>query len=681
MSEMVYGRSDPRAQLEIALTQFPEDSTPLRVVEGGKRTPKPERALAFDLRSRRTLEPPALPGPAPDRAARLDGSSSLRGQPSRGRMEMFDRQRGAQGEPQQLADGTTVQRGAVFVKFDSTAWPARAAVKLFHTFPNGVGTSCSGLMIGAKTVLTAAHCIYRSARGGWANSVRAIPGLDGTYMPFGDATATKIVASGNWVEDEDDDYDWALILLDRNIAETTGHFGWWAAGDSSLSNKFIEFDGYPGAVAGGMRVSNALGVVECTDSTMVYHDATSTDGASGAGMHLWSGPNVNYAVAINTGKDHNVLCALSQMSRATRINGERSDIFADWVDHPDYPLLPNQDSGWGSLGGVLTARVSAVSPAANRYDMFARGLDGGVFHLARSGNAFIPTSGWESLGGKTVGTVGAVSRAANQIDIFARGYGEPAPLCSKAWNGSAWSPGLLDWWCFQDTQIIGSPSAVSTRSDRLHVFARDAGNKVVEKAWTNAAGWLAPINLGGNTNDDIAAESRAEFLWDIFIRDAATGAICTKARNGGSLSPSGTGWFCIPNTNIVGPPTVVSSGSSRLDVFGVTPIGNVQHVFWRGSTWSAPVNLGGNIKGGRVSAVSRKANQLDIFAIGSDDGVWTKAHNGTSWSPSTTGWTSLGGGMLDVESVSWGASRLDVISRTRSYSGHFRYWDGTRWFF
>ncbi|RIK18768.1 MAG: hypothetical protein DCC52_15630 [Chloroflexi bacterium] len=66
----------------------------------------------------------------------------------------------------------------------TTVFPYSAIVELEIDFPYG-SVLCSGWMIGPDTVATAAHCLYYSGLGGWAQNVMAYPGRDGTLAPFG----------------------------------------------------------------------------------------------------------------------------------------------------------------------------------------------------------------------------------------------------------------------------------------------------------------------------------------------------------------------------------------------------------------------------------------------------------------------------------------------------------------
>src|SRR4051812_7306739 len=83
------------------------------------------------------------------------------------------------------------------------------------------------------------------------------------------------------------------------------------------------------------------------------------------------------------------------------------------------------------------------------------------------------------------------------------------------------------------------------------------------------------------------------------------------------------------------PPTAVSWGPDRVDVFGRVPGTNTPSQWtWNGSGWAAPVRLpagGANLHPVGVSAVALAPNRLDVFANGADFTPWWWRWNGSSW--------------------------------------------------
>jgi hypothetical protein len=79
--------------------------------------------------------------------------------------------------------------------------------------------------------------------------------------------------------------------------------------------------------------------------------------------------------------------------------------------------------------------------------VFARGIDGALWHKAWDGSQWIPytdsSDHWELLGGQIVGPPVAVCWGQNRIDVFARGT--DGAVWHKAWDGMQWRPGKATW--------------------------------------------------------------------------------------------------------------------------------------------------------------------------------------------------------------------------------------------
>lgn len=105
------------------------------------------------------------------------------------------------------------------------------------------------------------------------------------------------------------------------------------------------------------------------------------------------------------------------------------------------------------------------------------------------------------------------------------------------------------------------------------------------------------------------------------------------------------GWWKVQNGSIPaeGHVSAVSRDANKLDIFIVSTDGgiytaawdaNFSNGQWRG--WWAIQN--GKAKDGGIAAVARHANQLDVFAIGLDQSVWTAAWNAGVANGQWKGW-------------------------------------------
>ncbi len=211
---------------------------------------------------------------------------------------------------------------------NTAAYPWRTQCKLFITFPNGT-VSGSGTMIGYKYVVTAGHCVYSANFGGWATSIRVVPGLSGSYMPYGQAWATRMRTFVGWTRDTDYDYDLALITLDRNLGSTTG----WLGSKNFFENGVTGHTaGYPGDRDGGLGLYYTYGRFERPWSVWPFRndDQVTTEvdmmpGQSGSGIYEISGTNNNRQVFAVVSHEE------SSSNRGTALNGSKYDSIRDWM--------------------------------------------------------------------------------------------------------------------------------------------------------------------------------------------------------------------------------------------------------------------------------------------------------------------------------------------------------------
>jgi len=175
---------------------------------------------------------------------------------------------------------------------------------------------------------------------------------------------------------------------------------------------------------------------------------------------------------------------------------------------------PPQAVQWSHLGSNMTDPPTGVawgrrwpkteSWAERNFDLFARGMDGAVWHKRylkdkSLKNKWEPDgTNWESLGGSAQGSICAVSSGPNSFDVFIRGSDNA--VWHKHWDGTQWLPSATGWDRIGGETVV-SPVAVGQRTNgQLCVLRSSDGtnfNKMdVPKGTTRSRPYLLADNSG-----------------------------------------------------------------------------------------------------------------------------------------------------------------------------------------
>ncbi|MBF0313279.1 MAG: hypothetical protein HQK50_05495 [Oligoflexia bacterium] len=243
--------------------------------------------------------------------------------------------------------------------------------------------SGTGLLIGPRYVLTAAHTLYKDRSDleklsldldyNWPESVEFYPGKNFTagtlydpnkkeeYCPFGKFAATTIILDQRYIDGlaQVDSlvsfkkhvfpYDYALLVLDRDIGNTIGWAGIAALPDDVLNNELRALlYGYPAAlnpliqdrvdvdvldILAAFPLVGMNGVINHIEENNLYYDIDTQGGQSGAGL-LASVNNGTYCIGVHTqGVDLNPSEISSKNNSGTRISKEHFFRIASWMEH------------------------------------------------------------------------------------------------------------------------------------------------------------------------------------------------------------------------------------------------------------------------------------------------------------------------------------------------------------
>jgi V8-like Glu-specific endopeptidase len=216
---------------------------------------------------------------------------------------------------------------------DTRARPHSTIATLIVQFPDAPKPGlCTGSLIASDALLTAAHCVYNAKFGGWARSMRVVPGafpsLAGvTQQPFGSASGKRgfvpeayRAAKTFWAREP---YDYAVVRIGHGLLGAPGVRAFAALASPTLG-RAITLTGYHGdkCAGGGRCVPGSSSFVMHTSKdsirellptdaarfTLFNHYADSNGGASGSPI-VSDGDYANTIFAVHVAGFHDINAA------------------------------------------------------------------------------------------------------------------------------------------------------------------------------------------------------------------------------------------------------------------------------------------------------------------------------------------------------------------------------------
>jgi glutamyl endopeptidase len=173
---------------------------------------------------------------------------------------------------------------------DTDKYPYRVNASLLITARDGSQWIGTAWFISARTLITAAHCVYIKNSGvpnrdGWVKTIEVMPGRNGSALPYGSVTSSQFWTVKGWADSGDENYDYGAIIIPTDLGSTVGTLGFGSYGDDDLADDIGNVTGYPGDKPDGTMWYDTKTFASVT-ATKVYYDIDTAGGQSGAAVYV-----------------------------------------------------------------------------------------------------------------------------------------------------------------------------------------------------------------------------------------------------------------------------------------------------------------------------------------------------------------------------------------------------------
>ena len=216
----------------------------------------------------------------------------------------------------------------------TSEFPWRANAHLQILAPDNQMYVGTAWFVGPRTLITAGHCVYIHDHGGryadWARAIHVIPGRDGPETPYGYVTSSDYRSVVGWARDQDDEFDYAAIILPKPMGIETGWLSAAVESDETLRGGTAHIAGYPGDKRDqldGTLWYDKKPIVHC-DPRKVYYEVDTVGGQSGSAVMI-DEDGTPVAIGIHAYGQN------SFGNSATRINTRVHENIQRWVDEAE----------------------------------------------------------------------------------------------------------------------------------------------------------------------------------------------------------------------------------------------------------------------------------------------------------------------------------------------------------
>jgi hypothetical protein len=204
--------------------------------------------------------------------------------------------------------------------------------------------------------------------------------------------------------------------------------------------------------------------------------------------------------------------------------------------------------------------------------------------------------------------------AASTSDVYVKGLSGTLFHTPPAWVNTGFP-------------LVGAPSVLEPNTTTTHVFLRDPSSGLIHLTGTNGTSWQSETWPGVIASDPVAAITGNRL--DVVAMGTDMRLYLWTKTGTGPIALS----LVDANTEIVGPPALVASGTSRLDVFVRRVDGGIWHFLRNSFGWLPVEAVPGTFRGFPAAVATTVDGHLRMYARGPDDQLYedSKPLAGGAW--------------------------------------------------